>query len=98
MLIMNHNQKSLYIIFYFAYPILCKALHKLGRKNYLFAGSHKGAQRAALIYSLLATCNKQGVEPSAWLEDVLKRISSHPINKLKELLPNNYKNQQNYLA
>ncbi len=72
----------------------------LGRKNYLFAGSHKGAERAAMIYSLLATCKKQGVEPSAWLEDVLKRISSHPINKLKELLPNNYKNQQqqNYLA
>jgi len=47
-----------------------------------------------MIYSLLATCKKQGVEPSAWIEDVLKRIASHPINKLKELLPNNYRNQQ----
>lgn len=72
----------------------------LGRKNYLFAGSHKGAERAAMVYSLLATCKKQGIEPSAWLEDVFKRIASHPINKLKELLPNNYKNQpqQNYPA
>lgn len=72
----------------------------LGKKNYLFAGSHKGAERAAMIYSLLATCKKQGVEPSEWLEDVFKSIASHPINKLKELLPNNYKNQQqqNYLA
>lgn len=62
----------------------------LGRKNYLFAGSHKGAERAAMIYSLLATYKKQSVEPSHWLAYVLKHMASHPINKLEQLLPNNY--------
>ncbi len=94
MLIMNHNQKSLYIIFYFAYPILCKALHKLGRKNYLFAGSHEAAQRTAMVYSLLGSCKMQGVNPYLWLKDVLTRISIHPINKVKELLPHHWKQLQ----
>jgi len=59
----------------------------LGRKNYLFAGSHDAAQRAAVIYSLLATCNKNKVEPSVWLTDVLARIQDQPINKIEDLLP-----------
>jgi transposase len=59
----------------------------LGRKNYLFAGSHNAAQRAAMIYSLLATCKKNNVEPSAWLTDVLTKIQDQPINKIEELLP-----------
>lgn len=63
----------------------------LGRKNYLFAGSHEAAQRAAMIYSLLATCKKNDIEPSAWLTDVLTKIQDHPINKIDDLLPENWK-------
>ncbi len=59
----------------------------LGRKNYLFAGSHDGAQRAAMIYSFLGTCKINNVEPFAWLKDVLTRIPDHSIQKLDELLP-----------
>lgn len=59
----------------------------LGRKNYLFAGSHDAAQRAAMIYSLLATCKKNDVEPSAWLTNVLTKIQDQPINKIEDLLP-----------
>lgn len=59
----------------------------IGRKNYLFAGSHEGAEHAAIIYSLLATCKLRGVEPFAWLKNVLEVIPDYPANKLKELLP-----------
>jgi transposase len=62
----------------------------IGRKNYLFAGSHEAAQRSAMLYSLLGTCKLNGVNPSIWLTDILKRIPSHPINKIEELLPNNW--------
>lgn len=63
----------------------------LGRKNYLFAGSHKAAQRAAMMYSFFATCKINNVEPLAWLTDVLNRIPEHKANKLAELLPQNSK-------
>lgn len=59
----------------------------LGRKNYLFAGSHEGAKRAALLYSLLGTCKKKKIEPFSWLRDTLAKISDHPINRIEELLP-----------
>ena len=59
----------------------------LGRKNYLFAGSHDAAQNAAMIYSLLATCKVNNVEPFKWLENVLTVISDHPANQLHKLLP-----------
>lgn len=59
----------------------------VGRKNYLFAGSHEAAQRSAMLYSLLGTCKMHGVEPYAWLRDVLQNIADHPINKISELLP-----------
>jgi len=59
----------------------------LGRKNYLFAGSHKGAKYAAIYYSLFGTCRLNGIDPHTWLEDVFNRINEHPINKLDELLP-----------
>ena len=62
----------------------------LGRKNYLFAGSHKAAQRAAMMYSFFATCKINKVEPLAWLTDVLERIPEHKANKLNELLPQNW--------
>jgi len=62
----------------------------LGRKNYLFAGSHEGAQRAAMMYSFLGTCKINKVEPFAWLKDILERIPDHPVNRLDELLPPNW--------
>ncbi len=63
----------------------------LGRKNYLFAGSHEGAQRAAMMYSFLGTCKINNIEPFEWLSTVLKRISDHSIQRLEELLPGNLK-------
>ena len=65
----------------------------LGRKNYLFAGSHKAAQRAAMMYSFFATCKINDIEPLAWLTDVLNRIPEHKANKLSELLPQNWQTQ-----
>ncbi len=60
----------------------------LGRKNYLFAGSHEGAERTAMMYSFIGTCKLNNVEPFAWLEHVLKNISEHKANRIAELLPN----------
>ena len=62
----------------------------LGRKNYLFAGSHQSAQRAAMIYSLFGTCKLNNVNPLEWLKDILCRIKDHPINRISELLPHNW--------
>lgn len=59
----------------------------LGRKNYLFAGSHKAAQRAAMLYSLLGTCKLNDVEPLQWLTHTLSVIPDHKANRLEELLP-----------
>lgn len=63
----------------------------IGRKNYLFAGSHEAAQRSAMLYSLLGTCKLHGINPFIWLREVLQRIAMHPINKIEELLPHNWK-------
>lgn len=63
----------------------------LGRKNYLFAGSHEAAKRSGMLYSLLGTCKMHGIEPYSWLKDVLARIPNHPINKIKDLLPHYWK-------
>jgi transposase len=60
----------------------------IGRKNYLFAGSHNGARRAAMLYSFLGTCKINEVNPFEWLRHVLNIIPNHPVNKLQELLPN----------
>jgi len=62
----------------------------IGRKNYLFAGSHEAAQRSAMLYSLMGTCKLHGINPSVYLKDVLQRINNHPINKITELLPQNW--------
>jgi len=59
----------------------------LGRKNYMFAGSHDAAQQAAILYSLLATCKINNVEPFEWLSNTLSVISDHPANQLHKLLP-----------
>lgn len=63
----------------------------VGRKNYLFAGSHEAAQRSAMLYSLLGTCKMHGVEPFQWLKTVLERIADHPINQISDLLPHRIK-------
>jgi transposase len=63
----------------------------IGRKNYLFAGSHEAAQRSAMLYSLLGTCKLHAVNPFKWLKLVLETIPSHAINKIQELLPHNWK-------
>ena len=63
----------------------------IGRKNYLFAGSHEAAKRSGMLYSLLGTCKMHGIEPYAWLKDVLQKIAAHPINKIQELLPHRCK-------
>jgi transposase len=59
----------------------------IGRKNYMFAGSHEAAQQAAMIYSFLGTCKINNVEPYQWLKNTLQRISDQSIQKLEELLP-----------
>jgi transposase len=59
----------------------------LGRKNYLFAGSHESAQRGAVIYSLLATCQIREVDPFTWLKNALDTIPDYPANRLEKLLP-----------
>jgi hypothetical protein len=59
----------------------------LGRKNYLFAGSEAGGERAAAIYSLIGTAKLNGLDPEAYLREVLGRIADHPINQIEELLP-----------
>ncbi|TKB63761.1 MAG: IS66 family transposase [Nitrospira sp.] len=59
----------------------------LGRKNYLFAGSDAGGERAAAIYSLIETAKLNGIDPEAYLRHVLTRIANHKINRIAELLP-----------
>ena len=59
----------------------------LGRKNFLFAGSDAGGERAAAIYSLIGTAKLNGLDPEAYLRYVLSQIGNHPINKVDELLP-----------
>ncbi len=59
----------------------------LGRKNYLFAGSDTGGERAAVIYSLIGSAKLNGLDPEAYLREVLTRIADHPINHIEELLP-----------
>lgn len=67
----------------------------IGRKNYLFAGSHEAAKRSAMLYSLLGTCKLNGINPFIWLRETLRRIATHPINKIEELLPQNFKLNNN---
>jgi transposase len=62
----------------------------LGRKSWLFAGSDRGGQRAAVMYSLIVTAKMNNVDPQAWLADVLARIAEHPARKLDQLLPWNW--------
>ena len=59
----------------------------LGRKNYLFAGSNPGGERAAAIYSLLGTAKLNGINPEHYLRYVLTNIADHPVNRIADLLP-----------
>src|ERR1700685_2352394 len=59
----------------------------LGRKNYLFAGSDAGGERAAAVYSLLGSAKLNGIDPEAYLREVLTRIAGHPVNRIADLLP-----------
>ena len=63
----------------------------VGRRNWTFAGSDEGGRRAAAIYTLIATAKLNGVDPQAWLADVLARINDHAIQRLDELLPWNWR-------
>jgi len=63
----------------------------LGRKSWLFCGSDRGGQRAAILYSLIVTAKMNDVDPQAWLADVLARIAEHPAQRIDELLPWNWR-------
>jgi transposase len=67
----------------------------IGRKNYLFAGSHEAAQRAAMIYSFFNTCRLHKINPYEWLRDVLENIHRHTSSNLHELLPQNWVKNKN---
>jgi transposase len=70
----------------------------LGRKAWLFAGSHRGGDRAAFMYSLIATARLNDINPQAWLADVLGRIAGTPASRLDDLLPWNWRPMAGKLA
>jgi transposase len=63
------------------------ACRSVGRRNWTFAGSDRGGERAAALYTLTETCKLNGVDPQAWLADVLARLPDHPVKRISELLP-----------
>lgn len=63
----------------------------IGRKNWLFAGSEGGAENAAILYSLVISCKLAGVDPFAYLRDVLMRIHTHPAERIAQLIPREWK-------
>jgi len=70
----------------------------VGRKNYMFCGSHEAAKRAGILYSLLVTCKLNEVNPYEWLKDILGYdLQGYPVNKLEELLPHNWKKRKESL-
>jgi transposase len=70
----------------------------LGRKSWPFCGSDRGGRRAAAMYSLIVTAKMNSVDPQAWLADVLARIATHPVHRLDELLPWNWKQKASAMA
>lgn len=63
----------------------------IGRKNWMFLGSEAGGQASAILFSLIQTCRSMQINPREYLEDVMRRINSHPFNRLSELLPDQWK-------
>lgn len=63
----------------------------VGRKNWLFCGSESGGKRAAILYSLIESCKRLGVEPFAYLKDVIDRVSIHPMSRIREITPKGWK-------
>ena len=70
----------------------------LGRRAWLFAGSDRGGERAAFMYSLIVSAKMNDIDPQAWLADILGRINDHPASRLAELLPWNWKDRPAKLA
>lgn len=70
----------------------------LGRKAWLFCGSDRGGQRAAVLYTLIQTARLNDVDPQAWLADILARIADHPVSRIEELLPWNWLPQRDAIA
>ena len=70
----------------------------LGRKSWLFAGSERGAERAAVMYTLIQTAKLNDVDPQAWLGDVLARLQDHPAKRIDDLLPWNWKREREQKA
>lgn len=66
----------------------------LGRKNFMFCGSHDGAQRSAMLYSFMGTCKLLGINPMVWMVDVLKKINKQPTDQIQDLLPHRWKKMQ----
>jgi transposase len=62
----------------------------IGRKNWMFAGSERGGKAMAIAFTLIETAKLNGVDPQAWLTDILSRIADHKINRIDELMPWNY--------
>jgi transposase len=70
----------------------------LGRRAWLIAGSDRGGERAAAVYTLIATAKLNDINPQAWLADVLTRIADHPAARLSELLPWHWNKRHNHAA
>lgn len=66
----------------------------IGRRNWLFFGSDEGGRRAAILYSIISTCKRNRVDPFRYLRDVLDRVSTHPVSRIRELLPDEWKKRQ----
>ncbi|WP_425411934.1 IS66 family transposase [Magnetospirillum moscoviense] len=66
----------------------------VGRRNWTFAGSDAGGRRAAALYTLIETCKMNGIDPRAWLADVLDRLPGHSVKRIDELLPWNWKGER----
>jgi transposase len=66
----------------------------VGRKNWMFAGSDRGGERAAVLYSIMVTCKEHGVDPLAYLTDVLERVSTTPESRIGDLLPDRWKQRR----
>ena len=63
----------------------------VGRNNWMFFGSDAGGRTAAILRTFVASCKRNEVEPFAWFRDGLSRIGQHPVNRIGELLPHNWK-------